>query len=109
MKKLFGKVVALLAAATMTFGCSDMKKINRLPYPDTERGEVVDNYFGTEVADPYRWLEDDNSEATAAWVAAENAVTQDYLRQIPFRRASQVASQSINIEKNIRKDAELSM
>ena len=60
-------------------------KIKHLPYPDAERTEVVDNYFGTEVADPYRWLEDDRSEQTAAWVAAENAVTQNYLDQIPFR------------------------
>ncbi len=64
-----------------------MKTILHQPYPDAERGDVVDNYFGTEVADPYRWLEDDNSEATAAWVAAENAVTFDYLSQIPFRDA----------------------
>lgn len=64
-----------------------MKTIKHLPYPATERGEVVDNYFGTEVADPYRWLEDDNSDATAAWVGAQNAVTQDYLSQIPFRDA----------------------
>ena len=62
-------------------------KIKHLPYPDAERTEVVDNYFGTEVADPYRWLEDDRSEQTAAWVAAENAVTQNYLDQIPFREA----------------------
>lgn len=61
-------------------------KIKHLPYPEAERTEVVDNYFGTEVADPYRWLEDDRSEQTAAWVAAENAVTQNYLDQIPFRR-----------------------
>ena len=62
-------------------------KIKHLPYPETERGDVVDNYFGTEVADPYRWLEDDNSEATAAWVKAENEVTFDYLSKIPFRDA----------------------
>lgn len=42
-------------------------KIKHLPYPEAERTEVVDNYFGTEVADPYRWLEDDRSEQTAAW------------------------------------------
>ncbi|HIX26635.1 MAG TPA: prolyl oligopeptidase family serine peptidase [Candidatus Barnesiella excrementigallinarum] len=62
-------------------------KIKHLPYPETERGNVTDNYFGTEVADPYRWLEDDNSEATAAWVKAENEVTFDYLSKIPFREA----------------------
>ncbi len=64
-----------------------MKTIRHLPYPAAERGAATDDYFGTRVADPYRWLEDDASEATAAWVAAENAVTEDYLAQIPFREA----------------------
>ena len=58
-----------------------------LPYPETRCEAVVDNYFGTEVADPYRWLEDDRSAETAEWVAAQNRVTFDYLHQIPFRDA----------------------
>ena len=88
MKCYLWCVVALAGAAALaTTGCNNMKQIKHLPYPETARGEVVDNYFGTEVPDPYRWLEDDNSEATAAWVAAENAVTEDYLSQIPFRDA----------------------
>jgi len=87
MENLTGKWMALVGTAALIVSCDNMVKINRMPYPETARGEVVDNYFGTEVADPYRWLEDDNSEATAAWVEAENAVTQDYLRQIPFREA----------------------
>ncbi len=81
------KVVLLMGLATIVTSCNNMKQIKQLPYPATERGEVVDNYFGTEVADPYRWLEDDNSEATAAWVKAQNVVTKDYLSQIPFREA----------------------
>ena len=87
--KQFSRMAALLAGASVLAmaGCDNMKQIKHLPYPETARGEVVDNYFGTEVPDPYRWLEDDNSEATAAWVAAENAVTEDYLSQIPFRGA----------------------
>ena len=43
-------------------------------------------YFGKQVADSYRWLEDDNSEETAEWVAAQNAVTNAYFEQIPFRK-----------------------
>jgi len=50
-----------------------------------EKNEVTDTYFGTEVADPYRWLEDDTSPETEAWVEAENKVTSAYLSQIPFR------------------------
>ena len=56
-------------------------------YPTTPKDStVVDDYFGTKVADPYRWLENDTAEATAAWVKAENAVTGDYLSKIPFRQ-----------------------
>ena len=79
--------LAVFCAAAALTACKSSMKIKHLPYPDAERTEVVDNYFGTEVADPYRWLEDDRSEQTAAWVAAENAVTQNYLDQIPFREA----------------------
>lgn len=58
-----------------------------IKYPETRVDNVTDNYFGTKVADPYRWLEDDRSEETATWVKAENKVTQDYLAKIPFRQA----------------------
>jgi prolyl oligopeptidase len=54
-------------------------------YPETKRGDTVDDYFGTKVADPYRWLEDDNSPAVARWVEEENAATFAYLEKIPFR------------------------
>ncbi len=57
-----------------------------LTYPVTDTVDVVDNYFGEQVPDPYRWLEDDTSARTAAWVTAQNEVTFDYLSQIPFRR-----------------------
>ena len=53
--------------------------------PKTRKDNTVDNYFGTEVKDPYRWLEDDRSEETAAWVEAQNKVTNHYLSKIPFR------------------------
>lgn len=87
MMRLPRMAAALAGAAAILTGCSDMKQIKHMPYPRTERTDVTDNYFGTEVPDPYRWLEDDNSEATAAWVKAQNVVTQDYLSQIPFRGA----------------------
>ena len=57
-------------------------------YPVTYKDiSVIDTYFGTQVADPYRWLENDMSKETAAWVKEENEVTQKYLRAIPFRDA----------------------
>ena len=58
----------------------------QLQYPETKKGTTTDNYFGTVVADPYRWLEDDNSAETKAWVQAENKVTQQYISAIPFRQ-----------------------
>lgn len=77
---------ALLVAAVSLSSCKTSMRIKTKAYPvarvDTT---VVDDYHGTLVADPYRWLEDDNSEETAAWVKAENVVTQDYLSQIPYR------------------------
>ena len=56
-----------------------------LQYPKTAKDGTVDEYFGTKVADPYRWLENDTSAQTAAWVEAENKVTNAYLAKIPFR------------------------
>ena len=85
MKKLLSMALVVVAIFSMMTSCNNMKQIKHLPYPAAERMDVVDNYFGTEVADPYRWLEDDNSEATAEWVKAQNEVTFDYLSQIPFR------------------------
>lgn len=58
---------------------------NSIKYPQTKKGDVVDVYFNTKVADPYRWLEDDKSAETGAWVKAQNQVTYDYLGKIPFR------------------------
>ena len=60
-------------------------RAQKLQYPDTKRGDQVDTYFGTQVADPYRWLEEENAPETKAWVTAENKVTFGYLEQIPFR------------------------
>ncbi|MFI3264767.1 MAG: prolyl oligopeptidase family serine peptidase [Rikenellaceae bacterium] len=78
-------LVATVTATTVS--CMNSSKIERKEYPTTHRGDVVEDYFGTAVADPYRWLEDDSSAVTAAWVTAQNEVTFDYINQIPFRNA----------------------
>ena len=64
---------------------SDGASPSRLVYPETKTVEVVDDYFGTKVADPYRWLEDEKTPEVANWVKAQNVVTFNYLEKIPFR------------------------
>ena len=69
----------------LSIGCAAPPPPPRFDYPVTRTVEQVDTYHGTQVADPYRWLEDDNSPETAKWVEAQNAVTFAYLEKIPFR------------------------
>ena len=80
MKKL---ILTTIAMALLISCDGPMKK--KIEYPVTKKGDVVDTYFGTEVPDPYRWLEDDRSEETAAWVKEQNKVTFGYLEAIPYR------------------------
>lgn len=71
-----------------------------IQYPNTKTVDVVDEYFGTQVKDPYRWLEDDRSNDTAGWVEAQNKVTFDYLEQIPYRdQIEQRLTQLMDYEK----------
>jgi len=56
-----------------------------IEYPKAHTVDSVDVYFGNEISDPFRWLEDDNSEETAEWVKIENEITRNYLEKIPFR------------------------
>ncbi|APY10918.1 S9 family peptidase [Seonamhaeicola sp. S2-3] len=65
---------------------TSIKKLISVNYPETKTVDTADTYFGITVKDPYRWLEDDMSEETAAWVKAQNKVTFDYLEKIPFRK-----------------------
>jgi prolyl oligopeptidase len=58
---------------------------NSLSYPTPRQSDVVDDYFGTKVPDPYRWMEDFDSKELADWLAAENRVTFDYLEHLPLR------------------------
>ena len=74
----------ILTAMLILSSCNTPDR-GKIVYPDTKKVDVEDNYFGTVVKDPYRWLEDDNSEETASWVKAQNEVTFAFLNQIPFR------------------------
>ena len=86
-KELFYmKRLIMLATGIMAISCARQKKP---VYPETAKADTVDVYFGTEVSDPYRWLENDTSAATAAWVEAQNKVTFGYLGRIPFRKKLQ--------------------
>lgn len=100
MKKSSLQIVKTVAICAALFGMAyiagygigrgirkikDMTKV--IEYPATEREGVVDNYHGVEIADPYRWLEDDMSERTAEWVKAQNEVTFGYLNSLPQREA----------------------
>jgi prolyl oligopeptidase len=85
MQRLCYVLVTLIVLA----GCkptpsTDFKPIT-VKYPIAQKDSTKDVYFGTTVADPYRWLENDTAENTMAWVKAENEVTKDYFSKIPFR------------------------
>ena len=64
-------------------------------YPSSARGDTVDTYFGVEVADPYRWLEDPDSEATQAWIREQNALTRSWLDAVPERGAMKARLQEL--------------
>ena len=86
------KKLTLLIMGTITlFGCNQQpqpaERYSVKAYPETRKDTVVDDYFGTKVADPYRWLENDTCAETADWVKAQTEVTNDYLSHIPFRSA----------------------
>jgi prolyl oligopeptidase len=80
--------VFLMAALVLFVSCRsktpDVEQ-SEIFYPETKKVDQVDDYFGTQVADPYRWLEDDNTEDVKAWVEEQNRLTFGYLEQIPFR------------------------
>jgi prolyl oligopeptidase len=72
-------IISALMLSSSASGATEIK------YPPTDKGDVVDDYNNVKVADPYRWLEDANSDKTAAWVKSENAVTSAFLSKISDR------------------------
>ena len=80
--KLFMKKTITISAIVCTLVMNAQTKIN---YPVTKKIDHVDTYFGEKLNDPYRWLEDDRSAETEAWVKAQNVVTYGYLEQISYR------------------------
>jgi prolyl oligopeptidase len=82
MKKMV--LMFVLLSVVLAFAACQ-KGTAKLTYPVTKKVDQVDDYFGTKVADPYRWLEDDNAEEVKQWVQAQNAVTFGYLDTIPYR------------------------
>ncbi len=87
MFKYFPILLLFIIACSKTKDMAVKDVPSSLKYPKTAEGNVIDTYFDTKVADPYRWLEDDRSKETDAWVDAQNKVTFDYLNKIPFRAA----------------------
>jgi prolyl oligopeptidase len=83
-KALLSSRAALLASLSLSV-FPLFASAQSMTYPNTRKSEQVDDYHGTKVADPYRWLEDDNSAETAAWVKAENDFTNAYFAKIPYR------------------------
>lgn len=80
----------------MALTASSCSKQEKISYPAAPSDNTVDNYFGHEVADPYRPLENDTAAATLEWVKAENKVTQDYLSKIPFRKQMRDRLEALN-------------
>ena len=83
------KYVSILLAGVVLFSCNPSeqkseKEMVKLNYPNTNKVDSVDTYFGTEIFDPYVWLEDDRSPETEAWVKEQNELTFSYLDKIPF-------------------------
>lgn len=82
----------LLAAGVILVGCQNEKKEEvkfktiEVTYPETKKDSIVADYHGDAIPDPYRWLEDDNSDETKSWVVNQNKSTFGYLDNIPFRK-----------------------
>ncbi|HYF69255.1 MAG TPA: prolyl oligopeptidase family serine peptidase [Ohtaekwangia sp.] len=80
-------IKTLLCIVTVAISCTEKKdKRSMMNYPATTKVDTIDTYFGKQVADPYRWLENDTAKATTEWVESQNEVTFGYLEKIPYRQ-----------------------
>ena len=80
------RMIRLVTTSIVAFAASAATLAQQFEYPKARKVDQVDTYHGIAVADPYRWMEDDNAADTAAWVEAENKLTFGYLDKIPFRK-----------------------
>src|SRR5947209_1246799 len=87
MKLAQSVLISALSLSALVLVAADNKNMQKLDYPKPPKGDVVDDYFGTKVADPYRWMEDLDSPEVKQWVDAENKITFAYLEQIPQRES----------------------
>ncbi|WP_298893776.1 prolyl oligopeptidase family serine peptidase [uncultured Psychroserpens sp.] len=85
MKKISILLIAIVAFSSCKEEAESKKRDIVVNYPETKKVDTVTNYFGTDVKDPYRWLEDDRSEETESWVKSQNEATYGYLDNIPYR------------------------
>lgn len=95
-------LLSVFIIAVVLSGCSEQPEpqqsdvaVNTIQYPQARRSDHVDTYFGRQVADPYRWFEDLDSEETADWVATENAIAKPYLEKIPQRETIKQRLQAV--------------
>ncbi len=99
MLKKISPIVLLCTVAACTNSEKPVEQI-KITYPNTKKVDTVDSYFGNNIADSYRWLEDDKSAETGEWVKEQNKVTFDYLATIPFRdKIKERLTQIWNFEK----------
>ena len=97
MKNYLLIIVALSIFVSCKNEKEPMKEAITVNYPDTKKVDTVNTFFGESVADPYRWLEDDQSEETEAWVKAQNEATFGYLDNIPYREELRTAYKTLEL------------
>ncbi len=85
MRVFFILLSLVLLLTVASYGDKEKKNQPTFVYPKTEKGDQSDDYFGTKIKDPYRWLEKEGTESVKSWIKTQNQVTFDYLAKIPYR------------------------